>query len=106
MQGVCHPKFERLAKGPWPKKQPYVFLMSFWERFNPEQIEVIKSCLAVKDPFQVKVEINRYANLHKQQKVAAAALEKASFTKPTPSKSASEEKGSEKGKEKVDAKVT
>jgi len=56
---VCHPKFKKLAKGPWPQKQPYVFLMSYWGRFNTKQMEVIKTCMGIKDPLQVKLTINQ-----------------------------------------------
>jgi len=106
LQGTCHQKFERLANGPWPRKQPYVFLMSFWDRFNDEQIEIIKSCLAIHDPLQIKVEINRVQNKHKQEKEAVAALENdttAGAVKPA-AQPANEVHENEKGKEKLDDK--
>jgi len=103
MEAACHQKFERLTNGPWPRKQPYVFLMSFWERFSDEQIEIIKSCLAIHDPLQIKVEINRLTNKHKQEKEATTVLDNDApgTAKPAaqPSNAVHE---NEKGKEKLD----
>jgi len=59
-EGVCHAKFERLSKGPWPKTQPYVFIMSLYEGFNNNQLEVINLCLNTKDHLQMKMEIKRH----------------------------------------------
>jgi len=67
---VCHAKFERLARGPWPQKQPYVFLMSYWGQFNEKQIEVIKMCLSVTDPLQVKLAINGMISKGKEKNEA------------------------------------
>ena len=99
-QGICHQKFERLAEGPWPKKLPHVFLMSFWERFSEQQIEVIKSCLTIHDPLQIKLEITKNSRKHQDAKDEQVA-------KPTPSSATApatttEVDGMEKGKEKLD----
>jgi len=56
---VCHPKFKSLAKGPWPKKQPHVFLMSYWGRLNKKQMEVVRSCLSLIDRLEAKLTINQ-----------------------------------------------
>jgi len=61
--GVCHPKFVQLAKGPWPKKFPHVFIMSFYHKFNQTQIDVIRNVLNLQDDMQVQLEITKHMNL-------------------------------------------
>jgi len=59
--GVLHPKFHKIAKGPWPRKAPYVFLLSYDSRLNKAQFEAVQRCLDSEDnPLKIRIEFNNH----------------------------------------------
>lgn len=76
--GVIHPKFLDVAKGPWPRRAPYVFVLSYYERINKAQYAAIKHCLAAEDnPLLIRIEFKNHVAAAREYMNRQKALEEA-----------------------------
>jgi len=67
--GVIHPKFLDVAKGPWPRRAPYVFVLSYYDRINKAQYAAIKRCLtyeAEENPLLIRIEFKNHVAAAKE----------------------------------------
>jgi len=102
--GVLYPKFHNIAKGPWPRKAPYVFLLSYYEKLNKAQLEALKHCLTTEDPLKIRITFKNHVAEGKeylQKQNAYKALETLGVQDPKEKEKEKEVEGGsiDKGKE-------
>jgi len=119
--GILHPRFLHLINGPWPRRAPYVYLLSYNDRLNEAQVKAVKHCFELEnDPSQIRVEFKNhvaasreYLSLHQN---LAHVAEQSRGESSAPAKKKDEEWsvvnyaksffGEEKGKEKEHEETT